>query len=299
MEVSPGRIAQSIKYMKICCQSSIAVARKPLIVFRVTFRHDLMESFDKGVHWKRVSLSYIIVPKDLILFEWKGNEYVIVAIGKQGILRRKLPDGEWNREEVLGAGEELFFTSNILAALGVVKGEIIIWLGVAFLALLITHVSIWDRLEKDKSIGNLKKWLMQSGKVAIIFIMLEATIAYLVIGLAFISPSFFLSWSDNQWILFYTLSIGLAVFSPFAWLLMETDKWIMKETPDRAVRSIMVFFCALTTISVFLIGVLPLPFWALGIIERYQWALALSISISIFITALGYFLIHRIQINGS
>jgi hypothetical protein len=40
---------------------------------------------------------------DLILFEWNDREYVIVAIGEYGILRRELPDGKWETIQVLQA----------------------------------------------------------------------------------------------------------------------------------------------------------------------------------------------------
>ena len=38
---------------------------------------------------------------DMILFEWNDKEYVLVAIGEHGILRRELPYGEWEIIPVL------------------------------------------------------------------------------------------------------------------------------------------------------------------------------------------------------
>jgi hypothetical protein len=40
---------------------------------------------------------------DMIIFGWNDIEYVIVAIGEHGILRRELPDGEWQVIPVLWA----------------------------------------------------------------------------------------------------------------------------------------------------------------------------------------------------
>jgi hypothetical protein len=40
---------------------------------------------------------------DMILFDWNEEEYVIVAIGIYGIMRRELPDGEWEVIHVLWA----------------------------------------------------------------------------------------------------------------------------------------------------------------------------------------------------
>lgn len=42
---------------------------------------------------------------DLILFEWKEKEYVIIAIGEYGIWRRELPNGDWGEISVLYADE--------------------------------------------------------------------------------------------------------------------------------------------------------------------------------------------------
>ena len=44
---------------------------------------------------------------DLILFEWNDKEYVIVAVGKYGILRQELPDGKWESIQVLRADTPL------------------------------------------------------------------------------------------------------------------------------------------------------------------------------------------------
>jgi len=39
----------------------------------------------------------------MILFDWNEEEYIIVAIGLYGIMRRELPDGEWEVIHVLWA----------------------------------------------------------------------------------------------------------------------------------------------------------------------------------------------------
>ena len=44
---------------------------------------------------------------DMILFNWNEKEYVIVAIGEYGTLRRELPDGEWKVVPVLWAANKI------------------------------------------------------------------------------------------------------------------------------------------------------------------------------------------------
>ena len=72
---------------------------------RLTKSHQLEETFDNGENWSKVELGYIFIPDDLILFEWEGKEYIIVAIGEQGILRRELPGGDWEKIPVLRANK--------------------------------------------------------------------------------------------------------------------------------------------------------------------------------------------------
>ncbi|MFC1879583.1 hypothetical protein ACFLZW_06675, partial [Chloroflexota bacterium] len=44
---------------------------------------------------------------DMIIFDWNDKEYVIVAIGEYGIMRRELPGGEWEVIHVLQADEPI------------------------------------------------------------------------------------------------------------------------------------------------------------------------------------------------
>lgn len=71
----------------------------PELCYRITSRGNLEESEDRGEEWTFITAAAY----DLILFEWKDKEYVIVAIGEWGILRRELPDGDWQTIPVLGA----------------------------------------------------------------------------------------------------------------------------------------------------------------------------------------------------
>jgi len=69
--------------------------------FQVTKRGSLEQSKDKGSTWTAITAS----THDLILFEWDGKEYVIVAIGERGVFRQELPDGEWIKISVLSANK--------------------------------------------------------------------------------------------------------------------------------------------------------------------------------------------------
>lgn len=79
--------------------------KRPEYCVRLTKTHQLEQSFDYCETWKKIQLDYFFIPNDLIFFDWEGKEYIIVAISEQGILRRELPDGEWEKIPVLRANE--------------------------------------------------------------------------------------------------------------------------------------------------------------------------------------------------
>jgi len=43
----------------------------------------------------------------MVLFDWNDKEYVIVAVGEYCMLRRELPDGEWQVFSVLLADKPI------------------------------------------------------------------------------------------------------------------------------------------------------------------------------------------------
>ncbi len=73
----------------------------PDICFQVAKDGTLDESNNNGNNWTRI----ITEAHDLILFDWKSKEYVIAAIGERGILRRELPNGNWEKISVFYANK--------------------------------------------------------------------------------------------------------------------------------------------------------------------------------------------------
>ncbi|MEW6084164.1 MAG: hypothetical protein AB1607_06180 [Chloroflexota bacterium] len=59
----------------------------------------IQESLDGGTTWNN-SLEVDDRIYDFTVFEWDGTEYVVIAIGEDGILRRSLPDGSWETIKV-------------------------------------------------------------------------------------------------------------------------------------------------------------------------------------------------------
>lgn len=76
----------------------------PEICYQVTQAGQFQEHAADGT-W--VNFQWLVTTRvnDMILFEWEGKEYVIIAAGESGIWRRALPDGGWEKIPVLNADQ--------------------------------------------------------------------------------------------------------------------------------------------------------------------------------------------------
>lgn len=69
--------------------------------YRVTSDHQFEY---KNASWMKVFREDIVVKAyDVVIIEWEGKQYMIVAIGKGGVLRRELPNGNWEIIPVINA----------------------------------------------------------------------------------------------------------------------------------------------------------------------------------------------------
>jgi hypothetical protein len=238
-------------------------------------------------------ISRDITTYDLIIAAENGSRYLFVAMGNNGILRRQLPDGEWIRLGVEKAQPAPFYAPTFGSAIGFVIQELIIWIGVAFLALLISSVAIWNRLPGQKSFVDLTDWLSLTVLFTFAFVLVEVALAFAVFVFQSIGSPFLSLLPKSISELLFVVATGLAIIAPFVWNLMRFNKWILKTAPDHSARPKIILYCALTVISVFLIGSLAWPLWALGVIASYQLALTTSIVVSCLITISGYYLIRN------
>lgn len=75
----------------------------PNICYKLLKSGDALELSNQG--WIDIEGLRDVKAYDLILFEWEGKEYVLIAIGEYGIWRRELPSGNWDEISVLYADE--------------------------------------------------------------------------------------------------------------------------------------------------------------------------------------------------
>jgi hypothetical protein len=67
------------------------------ICYRITKQRRLQESVDNGETWTEVTFGHTTYSNDMVFFDLEGKEIIIVAINEEGIMRRELPDGKWEK----------------------------------------------------------------------------------------------------------------------------------------------------------------------------------------------------------
>ncbi|MBI5932272.1 MAG: hypothetical protein HY867_01085 [Chloroflexi bacterium] len=136
------------------------------ICYRVDGTENILISNDGGKSWQTAweipsarreyvsRFSGIIATFDLLIVEEGDARYLFVALGRHGILRRQLPDGEWIQLGVDEAQPTPPYAPDILSAVSYTKNEFLIWLGVAFLALMVNQMAVWGRLTDARTIKS-------------------------------------------------------------------------------------------------------------------------------------------------
>lgn len=79
--------------------NQVCGAANPQTCYRKQGLRVIQESLDGGATWNNLFEVNDRV-YDFSVFEWDGAEYVVIAIGEDGILRRPLPDGSWETIKV-------------------------------------------------------------------------------------------------------------------------------------------------------------------------------------------------------
>jgi hypothetical protein len=76
------------------------------ICYRVTHNYQLEISYDSQEHWYEVfrSEDLNIRARDLVIITFEEKQYLVIAIGENGIMRKELPDGNWEIIGVINAG---------------------------------------------------------------------------------------------------------------------------------------------------------------------------------------------------
>ena len=269
--------------------------------YKIEGKDQVLISNDDGTSWQ---VAWEILPDrreyvtrisgnmethDLMIVEYHDSRYLFVAAGRYGVLRKQLPDGEWTPLAVEEAEPVQVMASDFLSAIYITNKELIIWVVVSYLSLLTFHVALWYRINSNT---NATYWILQTIVATVAFTIVEAVVAFgiflIVVAIGLFFPAISLDSTDQL-----TVPAIVFVIVLFVWLVTRTNHWILKTAPNLSKRRKLVFYCALSVASVLVLGSLPWPLWALGIIVRYQSALLISVFVSVLITIFGCFMIRN------
>jgi hypothetical protein len=90
-------------------------------------------------------------PYDLVLYDQRDKTYLLAAMGNEGVLRRALPSGEWERIAVLWAKPTPYGVNDWSASLWILRYEIGLWILFAGGALIWVCTRAWDVVKQHDS----------------------------------------------------------------------------------------------------------------------------------------------------
>ncbi|MBI3737974.1 MAG: hypothetical protein HY258_02890 [Chloroflexi bacterium] len=291
--------------------NSVSVREMPIQVcdpeetsscYRITGSDSIEMSKDNGKSW---SIGWEIppdrrefveregsipTPKDMIIVS-DVDRYLLVAMGDDGIIRRYLPAGEWERIAVYDAQPIPYFATDFGEALTFVWRELAIWVAMATIALVIAGLLI-SRIFPTQNIGALdySDWAL----LTIVLVPISIGLMILVLILLTIIISI-LDGLFGLWV--WISNPVLLILMLYACLLLlfrsRIQKWVNKLVQEAGIQSRLTTISLSMVMGVSLVGASPWPLWALGFISRYQTAQIVAIVISMLIIAIGYFLIYK------
>ncbi len=276
---------------------------EPSDCYRITGGNSVEVSKDNGKSWSTgweippdrrgfvEREGSIPTPRDMIIMS-DGNRYLLVAMGNDGIIRRHLPTGKWERIAVYNAQPTPYAATDFGESLPIVWREIALSMAIAAVALIIAGALIWRRFPA-KGIGTLdfSDWalltivlvpIISIGPMVALFIF-GAIILWVFSGLVGLSI-----WMQSPY-----LTIIVIYASLFLFLRYRILKWLTKLIQDGSVRFRLAIICLLMVTGVSIVGALPWPLWALGIISKYQTTQIVAFAITTMIIAGGCFLIYN------
>ncbi|MFN8386502.1 MAG: sialidase family protein [Anaerolineales bacterium] len=282
--------------------------------YRVNGNGNVEISEDAGNSWRiswelpperiayldRVNPGMDLGPHDLIIIKWKDQDYVLVAVGKEGILRKELPNGEWERISVQNAEPTPYRAENFSSIFAAVWREALIWFLLSLLAFATACLMAW-RINSENSQEKFGVWewiILPSlsplaGLLGAVSVQLMIVILGLVIGQVALLVLPFDLFPILLIVVAGALLAALAVWPRTVnreltrWKEVLTDhhysSQISNEIATTALQSHLLTFLA---------GLVVWLAWGFGFIQRYEVAMALAMFCS---GCIAIFFIRRVQ----
>lgn len=249
---------------------------------------------DRITYLNRVNPDIDLGPYDLIIIPWEGRDYVLVATGGEGILRKELPDGAWERIRVENAEPTPYKTTSISNAVSITFREILVWFLLSIIAFHISCWFVWSENSKNSPEPLSKaEWIFSPAFSPILGMFLTVFLIVLVYLIFFSLAEIFTLGRNVQNILLIFLiicTVGALALTPGI-IYLRLKRWkslLTKNQYPSHVASALTWLVYLTHICVFLTGCVFWIFWAMDIISRYDLSL-LIVLLSTCLVALLFF----------
>ncbi len=286
---------------------TVCDASSPELCFRISGKPAIDASTDGGKTWSAAweipegRIPYLgrsagsarleeITPQDLIIVQ-EPRSYLLVAMGKAGVLRKALPNGQWQMIEV-GYSVPIRYTAPYFSY-GMMDTilELGIWMLISIGLLAAAGLLLWMNGSLDMSIFRLVGWVLLTlgSATAVVFITVFLIGQFLVWVLSGMSLPGWLNSSDFVFGVAAIL-VYAALFTSFHWSVRNLLRKSKQDgQAQKTFRRILFFMAAANCIAALIIW----PFWALGIIWDYDVALTSAIVCTAAIAIVGLLLIRR------
>lgn len=267
----------------------------PEVCYRIEGSDAVFSSRDGGVTWevswqipqdRREFVARVSEPiraQDLIIAEQAGARHLFVAMGPDGILRKELPEGEWERRAVAEAEPAPLQSTDLITSFSIVQKELWIWYVLTLLGMPIANAAINHRLPGASQFLGLAQKFSTALLLTIAIVTATVLVVIGLVLLAMFTSTPILAMS----------AVVMGALAPLVWQL-RTTRHVLQSFPleERTRRAIMISV-NMMTFAIPTIGSLAWLAWAHGVIAAYGSALAIALSATVLIMGAGYYQILR------
>ncbi len=229
-------------------------------------------------------------PYDLIIVDKNNERVLFVAMGNEGLLKRKLPDGEWVRMGVSNgkAYPTPYAEPDFGKAVNLNLGSYFLWGLVSLLTLSVAAWWVW-RKYRVYTLPELKLGWLYTTLLVPMFLFLVVVGLMSILGLQAVGYLFHQS-PPYPFLWVYVIAYSI----PFLWGLAYITRFARSMLKREDVISV-VLICALSSLGVLFFGIAPTILWIQGIIARdIQVVLWTAIPL-IVIIVVEFYLIYRLN----
>lgn len=270
--------------------------------YRATDGPEVQVSLDAGNTWStswqvppaRRSLMQRLeapdVPRDLVI-SGGARRFLLVAMGRDGILRKELPDGAWQQIGIADAEPKPLWADSVTQAIGTVPGELALWMGLALVTLLATGTWVWHRCAPGEvGPGALFQWGARSVLATVALIVFAVGLYVVTLGLL-VALALILTPAPARLLDLLMTPAALAALlyaATYVGFVRQLRGWTKRVIADPTRRLRITRAALLMTVGIMVIGALPWIMWARGEIWAYTSALLAAVGLTILIAAIGF-----------